>query len=581
MRLEENHPLMYRRRRRAEQLAERDRAAVGIDVAERLTALDVVITAGAGRLTDEQLAPARELHHRAGQRLRMSGSHTVVALAGATGSGKSSLFNALSGVPMSAVGVRRPTTGVAHAVIWGVEGAGPLLDWLQIPRRHYLDFLDGRTEGDHRLDGLVLLDLPDHDSTTVAHRLEVDRLVGMVDVLVWVLDPQKYADAAVHERYLRPLAGHAAVMVVVLNQADRLPAHQVDAALADVRRLLAADGLGPVPVLATSAVAPDGLNGLREVLIEAVAAHVAALRRVAADLDAVSAGLGGVVAGPARQSLDRTAVAELTAALSSAAGVSTVGTAVRQAYLHRAARTMGSPFLRWLRRLRPDPLRRLHLDRRPDPGRSDADRSGEDLAATRRSDTVSARSSVPEPSAVQRSRVDQALRRLADHASEDLAAPWPDALRAAARSRSADLTDRLDRAVTDTDLGVTTKPAWWRALGAAQALLAATAIAGGLWLAGLYGLTVLRLPEPSTPMVGAVPLPTVLLLGGLLLGLLLALLARLLALLFAGRRAARAEARMRTAVAEVADELVLAPVRAELSAYDTLRTALAQLRPSR
>ena len=101
----------------------------------------------------------------------------------------------------------------------------------------------------------MLLDLPDHDSTTVAHRLEVDRLVGLVDVLVWVLDPQKYADAAVHERYLRPLAGHAGVMVVVLNQADRLPAHQVDAALDDVRRLLAADGLGPVPVLATSAVA--------------------------------------------------------------------------------------------------------------------------------------------------------------------------------------------------------------------------------------------------------------------------------------------------------------------------------------
>ena len=52
----------------------------------------------------------------------------------------------------------------------------------------------------------MLLDLPDHDSTVAAHRLEVDRLVALVDVLVWVLDPQKYADAAIHERYLRPLA---------------------------------------------------------------------------------------------------------------------------------------------------------------------------------------------------------------------------------------------------------------------------------------------------------------------------------------------------------------------------------------
>ena len=41
-------------------------------------------------------------------------------------------------------------------------------------------------------------------------------------MLVWVLDPQKYADAAVHDRYLRPLAGHGEVMLVVLNQVDRL-----------------------------------------------------------------------------------------------------------------------------------------------------------------------------------------------------------------------------------------------------------------------------------------------------------------------------------------------------------------------
>ena len=98
MRLEESHPLMYRRKRRVEQQAERHRAAVGVDVSERLAALHELLTAGTGRLPDEQLADARELHRRAGERLRMSGSHTVVALAGATGSGKSSIFNALSGV---------------------------------------------------------------------------------------------------------------------------------------------------------------------------------------------------------------------------------------------------------------------------------------------------------------------------------------------------------------------------------------------------------------------------------------------------------------------------------------------------
>ena len=103
-------------------------------------------------------------------------------------------------------------------------------------------------------------------------------------------------------------------------------------------------------------------------------------------------------------------------------------------------------------------------------------------------------------------------------------------------------------------------------------------MAGALWLAGLYALTVLRLPEPEPPQVGLLPLPTVLLIGGLLAGLLLALLARALAVLGARRRRARAEARLREAVAEVADALVLTPVRAELAAYTALREAVATLR---
>ena len=106
---------MYRRRRRAEHGRAGPRRRSALDVAERLAALDEVIAAGpAGWPTSSWPRPA-ELARRAGERLRLSGSHTVVALAGATGSGKSSLFNALAGGRLSAVGVRRPTTGVAHA----------------------------------------------------------------------------------------------------------------------------------------------------------------------------------------------------------------------------------------------------------------------------------------------------------------------------------------------------------------------------------------------------------------------------------------------------------------------------------
>src|SRR6185295_17995501 len=284
-----------------------------------------------------------------------------------------------------------------------------------------------------------------------------------------------------------------------------------------------------------------------------------------------SAGLADVVGGPARDDVDSGAQRALVAALGAAAGIPAVGAAVQRAAVHRAVPTTGFPFTRWLRRLRPDPLRRLHLDR----ARTKAVTTGTDDADL---EPASQRTSLPAPGAVERSRVDLALRRLADAAAAGLPDPWPDEVRDAARSRGDDLADALDRAVATTDLGLGRKPLWWRGFGLLQALLAATAIAGALWLAGLYALTVLRLPEPEPPQIGIVPLPTVLLIGGLLAGVLLALLARALAVAGARRRRVKAEARLRESVAEVAENLVLAPVRAELAAYTALRGAVAALR---
>ena len=48
----------------------------------------------------------------------------------------------------------------------------------------------------------------------------MDRIVELVDVLLWVVEPQKYADASLHDGYLRRLATHGDAMVLVLNQAD-------------------------------------------------------------------------------------------------------------------------------------------------------------------------------------------------------------------------------------------------------------------------------------------------------------------------------------------------------------------------
>jgi GTP-binding protein EngB required for normal cell division len=261
-------------------------------VPARLASLTELTRIGTGRagpegFSQELLADSEALLRRSGERMRMSASHTVVALAGGTGSGKSSLFNALAGANFSPAGVTRPTTKHLHACVWGMEGAAPLLDWLGVQRRHRYARASALDAGEASLTGLLLLDLPDHDSVVTGSAAMVDRLVKLADMLVWVLDPLKYADASVHRRYLVPLAGHASVTTVVLNQSDTLTPEQTADCESDLRRLLDTEGLTETPVLVTSATTGAGLDELRLVLARSVAARRAATDRIVADVDAL------------------------------------------------------------------------------------------------------------------------------------------------------------------------------------------------------------------------------------------------------------------------------------------------------
>lgn len=530
------------------------------DVPARLESLRAALAAGRDRLDPDAAADAEAVVARTDERLVFGPDLTVVALAGATGSGKSSLFNALAGIEVATVGARRPTTSSPTAVVWG-DDAPELLDWLDVPRRHRTSresALDGSDQSD--LFGLVLLDLPDHDSTALSHRLEVDRLVGLVDLLVWVVDPQKYADEVLHERYLRRLSGHQAVMVLVLNQIDRLPGDDVIACVADLKRLLVVDGLHDVPLIPTSAVTGEGVDELRGAVVEAVRAREAVAIRAVADLDGAAsrlcAGVGATETDPA----DVAGRDLLVTALANAAGVPAVLDAVQADVRRQATARLGWPFVRWVARLRPDPLKRLRIGPAPE---------GEDDALRRM-----ARTSLPEPTQAQRAQVELASRQVATRSSAGLPQRWADAIREAAAPPGADLTDSLDQAVATVDLAYR-RPLWWALAGALQQLLAVAAVVGLLWLGVLGVVSWLQLPEMETPRLGPVPWPTLLLLGGLAVGLLIAALGRPLAAVAARRRRRRVEARMREAVAGVAHEQVLDPVSQVLTDHRATREALA------
>ena len=110
-----------------------------------------------------------------------------------------------------------------------------------------------------------------------------------------------------------------------------------------------------------------------------------------------------------------------------------------------------------------------------------------------------------------------------------------------------------------------------------QWLLLLAAVVGAGRLGVLAVMSYLKLSEPGTPDAGGLPVPTLMLLGGVALGVLLAVLCRILVGRSARRRAHRADRRLREAVDEVTDELVIAPMIAEMEAYrvttDGLRLA--------
>ena len=542
------------------------------DALKKIDALEAAAKAGQGRLDPVVLTEATQIVDRSGQRLRMSGELTVVALAGATGSGKSSLFNSLTGLDLAAIGTRRPTSSMPLACVWGEEPAGEVLNWLGIPRRHQVQHRSSLEDAQSEdLDGLVLLDLPDHDSTEVEHRLIVDRLVELVDMLVWVVDPQKYADAALHNRYVKPFTSHSGVMAFALNHIDKLTPDQRKSCLNDLDRLLKSDGLKSPTVVATSAVSGDGLDELRALLVKRVSNKRSARERLSADVDRVADRMASQCGNAKTPEIAESDITELVDTLSDASGLPVVVDAVRRSYLQGARAATGWPVTKWLGRFRPDPLRRLHVDQV-------SRQQGKALRKSASTEVAIARSSLPAATPVQRARMDTAVRTITTKAAEGLSRPWADSVRSAIRRREESLGDELDQAVARTDLGATNHPGWWGAARFVQWLLFLATLGGGVWLAAVLVTRISGLDDPPLPEWNGIPYAWIMLVGGAILGLAVSFACRLFATSGAVRRSRLVAKALREELEKVADSHVVAPAREELDAYAACRDNLATAR---
>ncbi len=532
-----------------------------LTVADRVKALGEVVQLSEGRADETLVERARSVVAHTDRRLAFSGDITVVALAGATGSGKSSTFNALSGTQLAEPGVTRPTTSKAMAAFWGDEIPEGLLDWLDVPRRHLV------SGGMPELKGLVLLDLPDHDSTERAHRDEVDRLVQLVDMFIWVVDPQKYADAALHDRYLKPLAQHAEVMMVVLNQVDRLSPEQAEQALRDLRRLLDSEGLGTAQLCAISAHTGQGVDELRRQLSTAIQNKQMAAKRLEADVVQVGRQLSEDIGYARTNEVDGPEIRQLDKALSEAAGVPIVTDAVLKAMRRRGTLATGWPAISWVKRLRPDPLRRLHLEK---------------VQIGRKTELEPARvqrSGLPGFNGVQQARVDSAVRALADSASNGLPRGWANAVRDASRTDEKFLPDELDKAVATTDLAMDRGQGYWKIFQVLQYLLITAVVVGLGWLGARMAMIYFGAPPLSIgPYWHGWATPTLLVVGGTLAGVLLALLSRVFVEITARAKARRAEAVLTKAIHQVSQRMVVDPVNAELRRYEQAKEAAARTR---
>jgi GTP-binding protein EngB required for normal cell division len=499
---------------------------------ERLRLLHAAVDAALRLGLEEEAAVVREVARRIERRAGFAGSVYVMAMAGGTGVGKSSVLNALAGEEVSAARAIRPTTDQPIAWVSSRQRpeVEPLLEWLKVDRTV--------EHGGEALADVAILDLPDVDSVRAEHRARVDALLPQIDAVAWIVDPEKYDDAAAHA-YWRTLAPHAERLRFVLNKADRLTPDAQRLVTEDLRARLMADGIPRPRIHVVSATTGDGIDELREALAAAGQAKVIISGKLETDRVRAAERLAHVAGlhpetgyrplldEPARSGREREAVAGALAL------VDPVGLAcqIAAAVLYRA-RTRGGSLVGRIVGLVGTLTGRRH--RVADPAaylrgwrvRGSLGRVLNPL----RTALVEAAARVPASS---RGRLLLALH---------------------APSAEADVARVLDRtaAAAGTQIEIPSSPLW-PVIGALQLIVGAVLLFGAAWIVVLFvaggGVPVGTF---DAPLLGPIPIPLALLAGSALisfgLGWLLGVHAGWIGRRLAAQVAARVEADVRDAI---------------------------------
>ncbi|MEV2276782.1 dynamin family protein [Nocardiopsis sp. NPDC049922] len=182
-------------------------------------------------------------------RVRRPDIPLLIAVAGSTGAGKSTLVNSLVGEQVTTTGVRRPTTNspvlACHPddVDWFSESSFiPALprvrqQGLAMPGKDGMLVL-AASEAMPR--GVALLDTPDVDSAVAAHHEFAATFLDAADLWVFVTTSTRYADARVWE-FLQVARDRDTSLAVVLSRVPRKGRRQL---LDHFGAMLEANGLG-------------------------------------------------------------------------------------------------------------------------------------------------------------------------------------------------------------------------------------------------------------------------------------------------------------------------------------------------